>query len=759
MIRSHQQTFAAMISMVCLTVFLGLYAGSVSASGYDYYVEKGNDGDGSSDDPFGSIKDALDEISDHGGKTVFVKSGTYEESITLIKGVSLIGAEEKGVVINGTVHMGDDSSLRKLTVTGGGVTVPSGVDAKLEDVRIRNVSNIGINADPGKGTVEVIGCVIEKGRKGLYIQAGRTIEMEDCEVKDNSEEGLDIRQNVAGWVKSSTFSDNGESGIEIILGSSEFRIQSNTFSGNGASGIAAQYVDVSKKTGDVRIIGNTLRRNDNFGIACKIPQGGPKNGDYFLNSMTVSDNTYADNKEGDISKRCRVLTDEELAELEKEEAAKEEEKPVTTNHSITEQELAERNRQATQERRDFEDEREAREKQRITATFDYLDALLRRAEEVDHDLSDRSKAMYFLVGPDRVAEAEQVDLLNAVERSITTLSAEIPSLVFESARRDAEELLEARSESLTTLRSSADQRKSATGGFSLFGWAWSLFDRRGTDAASGTTSATFFPEDYRPSVAFVGELSYVASQRSRAITHGDTAYFGGADDILRGFDVVAATITAPMLRDADPVSSSSSVSAPIPSRFASLFASRAIGVVSSGLPKTVTEDGRSRTDDHLAGSGIVSPDKDSARIGHGRHAVTIVGYAEGGSETEESVRERISEAKSEGGAVAVMVSWNTSDKSLTDGRKAFVSRLADVGADLIVGSGIPRVAESVSIGNARVFYSLGNVFLDASNATAEDTTDRSLISLSTDESGMPSVTVHRVMLDGNGGIRRVENQE
>ncbi|NTW30068.1 MAG: hypothetical protein HGA33_02235, partial [Candidatus Moranbacteria bacterium] len=492
----------------------------------------------------------------------------------------------------------------------------------------------------------------------------------------------------------------------------------------------------------------------------KIPQGGPKNGDYFLNSMTVSDNTYADNKEGDISKRCRVLTDEELAELEKEEAAKEEEKPVTTNHSITEQELAERNRQATQERRDFEDEREAREKQRITATFDHLDALLRRAEEVDHDLSDRSKAMYFLVGPDRVAEAEQADLLNTVEQSITTLTAEIPSLVFESTRRDAEDSLETRSESLTTLRSLADQRKSATGGFSLFGWAWSLFDRRGTDAASGTTSATFFPEDYRPSVAFVGELSYVASQRSRVIANGDTEYFGGADDIMRDFDVVAATITAPMLRDADPVPSSVSVSAPIPSRFASLFASRAIGIVSSGgLPRSVTADDRQRTDDHLSGSGIVSPDKDSARIGHGRHAVTIVGYAEGGSETEESVRERISEAKSEGGAVAVMVSWNTSDKSLTDGRKAFVSRLADAGADLIVGSGIPRVAESVSIGNARVFYSLGNVFLDASNATAEDTTDRSLISLSTDESGMPSVTVHRVMLDGNGGIRRVENQE
>ncbi|NTW90008.1 MAG: DUF1565 domain-containing protein [Candidatus Moranbacteria bacterium] len=760
MTRSHQQAFAAMISMVCLTVFLGLYAGSVSASGYDYYVEKGNDGDGSSDDPFGSIGDALDEAADHGKKTVFVKSGTYGGSLTLPKGVTVVGADEKGTIIDGSVRMEDGSGLRKLTVTGGGVTVPSGADAKLEGVRIRNVSNIGINADPGKGTVEVIGCVIEKGRKGLYIQAGRTIEMEDCEVMNNSEEGLDIRQNVAGWVKSSTFSDNGESGIEIILGSSEFRIQSSTFSGNGASGIAAQYVDVSKKTGDVRITGNILRGNDNFGIACKIPQGGPKNGDYFLNSMTVSENTYSNNKEGDISKRCRVLTDEELAELEKEEAAKaKQETLVTTAPSMTEQELAERNRQATQERRAFEDDRESREKERISSAFDHLDALLRRAEQAERDLSDRSKTTYFLIGPDRSAEAEQVDLLNAVERSITTLSAEIPSLVFESARRDAEELLEARSESLTTLRSSADQRKSATGGFSLFGWAWSLFDRRGTDAASGTTSATFFPEEYRPSVAFVGELSYVASQRSRAITHGDTAYFGGADDILRGFDVVAATITAPMLRDADPVSSSSSVSAPIPSRFASLFASRAIGVVSIGLPKTVTEDGRSRTDDHLAGSGIVSPDKVSARIGIGRHAVTIVGYAEGGTETEESVLERISEAHTEGGAVAVMISWNATDISLSEPRKALVSRFADHGADLIIGSGIPRTAGSATIANARVFYSLGNIFLDASNATAEDTTDRSLISLSTDESGMPSVTVHRVMLDGNGGIRRVENQE
>lgn len=760
MIRSHQQAFAAMIFTVCLTVFTSLSVGPVFASGFDYYVEKGNTGDGSLDDPFGSIEDALDEIADHGGKTVFVKSGTYGGSLTLPKGVTVVGADEKGVVIDGTVRMEDSSGLRKLTVTGGGVTVPSGADAKLDGVQIRNVLNIGINADPGKGTVKVTGCVIEKARKGLYIQAGRTIEMEDCEVRNNSEEGLDIRQNVAGWVKSTAFSDNGESGIEIILGSAEFRIQSSTFSGNGASGIAAQYVDVSKKTGDVRITGNTLRGNDNFGIACKIPQGGPKNGDYFLNSMTVSENSYANNKEGDISKRCRVLTDEELAELEKEEAAKaKQETLVTTASSMTEQELAERNRQATQERRVFEDEREAREKERISSAFDHLDALLRRAEQVERDLSNRSKTTYFLVGPDRSVEAEQTNLLNAVERSVTTLSAEIPSLVFESARRDAEESLEMRSESLTTLRSSADQRKSATGGFSLFGWVWSLFDRRGTDAVSGATSVTFFPEDYRPSVAFVGELSYTAAQRSKVIANGDSAYFGGIDDILRGFDAVTATIAAPMLRDADPATFSASVSAPIPSRFASLFASRAIGVVSCGLPKTITEDSRSRTDDHLAGSGIVSPDKVSARIGIGRHAVTIVGYTEGGTETEESIRERISEAHVEGGAVAVMIAWNATDTSLSETRKALVSRLADHGADLIIGSGIPRTAGSTTIANARVFYSLGNVFLDASNVTAEDTTDRSLISLSTDESGMPSVTVHHVMLDGNGGIRRVENQE
>ncbi len=762
MIRSRLSVCVAMLSIACSFVLFGSFADFATASGYDYYyVEKGADGDGSSDDPFGSIGDALDEITDHGGKTVFVKSGTYGESITLSKGVSLVGADEKGTVIDGTVRMEDGSGLRKLTVTGGGVTVPSGADAKLDGVRIRNVSNIGINADPGKGTVEVTDCVIEKCRKGLYIQAGRTVKMDDCEVKDNSEEGFDIRQNVAGWAKSSKFNDNGESGIEIILGSSEFRIQSNTFSGNGASGIAAQYVDVSKKTGDVRITGNTLRGNDNFGIACKIPQGGPKNGDYFLNSMTVLDNTYADNKEGDISKRCRVLTDEELAELEKEEAAKaEQEKPVTTSRSITEQELAERNRKATQERRDFEDARETVERERVSAAVGYCDSMLRHVGDSEAMLARRSGAAYFLVGPDRSAEAEQTDMLNAAERSVSALQAEIPSLVSEAVRREAEESLEARSESLVALRSSVDLRRAEAGTFSLFGWVRSLFDRRDRDAGQGADIATFFPQTYRPSVLFVGELSYAASQRSRAIASGDGAYFGGIDDFFRGFDSVAATITAPILRDADPVPASVSVSGPVPSRFASLFASRAMGIVSSGgLPGSSTEDDRLRTDDHLSGSGIVSPDRIPARIGRGLHSVTVIGYAEGAAEAEESFLERVSEAKTEGGAVAVMIAWNASEKSITEGRKAFVSRLADRGADLIVGSGIPRVAESVSIGNARIFYSLGNVFRDASTATSEDMTGIDLVSLSTDEVGTPSVSVRRATFDGNGGIRLAEGNE
>lgn len=761
MIRSRLSVCVAMLSIACSFVLFGSFADPVTASGYDYYVEKGADGDGSSDDPFGSIGDALDEIADHGGKTVFVKSGTYGESITLSKGVSLVGADEKGTVIDGTVRMEDGSGLRKLTVTGGGVTVPSGADAKLDGVRIRNVSNIGINADPGKGTVEVTDCVIEKCRKGLYIQAGRTVKMDDCEVKDNSEEGLDIRQNVAGWVKSSKFNDNGESGIEIILGSSEFRIQSNTFSGNGASGIAAQYVDVSKKTGDVRITGNTLRGNDNFGIACKIPQGGPKNGDYFLNSMTVSDNTYVDNKEGDISKRCRVLTDEELAELEKEEAAKaEQEKPVTTSRSITEQELAERNRKATQERRDFEDARETVERERVSAAVGYCDSMLRHIGDSEAMLARRSGVASFLVGPDRSAEAEQTDLLNAAEQSVSALQAEIPSLVSEAVRREAEESLEARSESLIALRSSVDLRRAEAGTFSLFGWVRSLLDRRDRDTGRGADIATFFPQTYRPSVLFVGELSYTASQRSRVIAFGDGAYFGGIDDFFRGFDSVAATITAPILRDADPVLASASVSGPVPSRFASLFASRAMGIVSSGgLPGSSTEDDRLRTDDHLSGSGIVSPDRIPARIGRGLHSVTVIGYAEGAAETEESFLERVSEAKTEGGAVAVMIAWNASEKSITEGRKAFVSRLVDRGADLIVGSGIPRVAESVSIGNARIFYSLGNVFRDASTATSEDTTGIDLVSLSTDEVGIPSVLVRRATFDGNGGIRLAEGNE
>lgn len=94
------------ISFIIIILSLGIVK-FVEAGGYDIYVDESydeDDSDGSSDKPYKKIEDAIEE-TDSKGKSIYVKNGTYEESITLSSGITLTGEDKtKTIIKSSSVH-------------------------------------------------------------------------------------------------------------------------------------------------------------------------------------------------------------------------------------------------------------------------------------------------------------------------------------------------------------------------------------------------------------------------------------------------------------------------------------------------------------------------------------------------------------------------------------------------------------------------------------------------------------------------------
>lgn len=730
--------------------FFASFPSPLLSASYDYYVEEGGDGDGSSDDPFGSIGDALDEISETGGDSVYVRDGGYDESFTIPDGVGIVGEGKGDVIVSGTVRMEDDTELRNLTVTEGGIVALDGADVEIVDVRIEDTDDIGIDAEKGKGTVVVRDCVIEHGRKGLYIQAGRTIRMSGTEVEENAEEGLDIRENVSGIVEGSVFRDNEESGIEVILGSSEIVIRNNRITGNGSSGIATQYVPVSKKTGDVRIEGNVMRENDNYGIDCKIPQGGPDSGTYFLNSLAVSGNDISGNGKGDIASRCRVLTEEELAAIAEAEArTNEEEEERVASLSMSEEETANRNQGAALARKRSEDIREAAEYDRVETVRVPFEAAIARLEAEaarQAGMSAFSRFLYGDVRSDRELREGVADLDVLRER----LSDEMSSLDFPENVRFAETVLDTSAERVAMIGETLSGVSPLR--FSLFGWLrrLSLSERQPVALSDEELGLSFFPASAHPSVIFVGELSYHPGLRSRIVESGDDAYFSGIEEELSAYDVAVGTVTSPMLGEDDPVPSAGrTTSMPIPSRFANVFAARNVRVFDVlGLSRK-DPDGAERTATYLSDAGGELPGSYAtgpAVIGYGRNSIAVFPFAESTAIAGEDFLAALDGADGRYGAVTVLIDWDpTSGTEPTPARTELLRGIAEKGVDLIVGSGVsfPDPTSDVP------YREIGDIFRAATVAGAEP---GAFVILTLDASGNPEVSERTVSVPEAGVI-------
>lgn len=276
----------------------------------EYYVDSSFQGaqKGTLEEPFNNLGIAVDVAKNDSSnkKTIFVKGGVYYGDFTVNDHIGIVGLPKEQVSINGIVEMEDDSLFRNIKFIGdSGIRVREDANVSIENCSIDTDRKVGVRAFPGTGKITVHDSeIVNRGGKGLYIEKGRSIDIENSSVTAGSEEGLDIRSKVKGKVLNCIFENNGESGIELIAGGSELEIRNNVFRGNQASGIAVQYYSFANEEGKITLANNTFENNRKFGIDCLITEGAKPEANYWFQSINLDKNKFSGNGKEKINKSC-----------------------------------------------------------------------------------------------------------------------------------------------------------------------------------------------------------------------------------------------------------------------------------------------------------------------------------------------------------------------------------------------------------------------------------------------------------------------
>jgi nitrous oxidase accessory protein NosD len=297
------------------TIFsLFIFSQRAQARSYDLFVDASNTGteDGSEANPYNTISEALNQaVVDN---KISVKEGTYIEDIVIPREVDVYGEKEKGVIINGgtsgtTVTMNHKTKLKNVTVDGGemGIKVLEEAGVDIDNVTVKNAGKYGILLEGNHKTRDyderyerlIEDCKIEDNNKGIYIRRSNAVII-DSEVKDNDEEGIDMRKGVKAKIKDNEIEDNGENNIEFKVDDVKLKIKDNDLKDSDGSGISAQ--SYQKEKGRVLIEDNKIKDNDNYGLRCSVQKHNPVGG--WASIFTFIENIFSGNDKGDFSSRC-----------------------------------------------------------------------------------------------------------------------------------------------------------------------------------------------------------------------------------------------------------------------------------------------------------------------------------------------------------------------------------------------------------------------------------------------------------------------
>ena len=193
-------------------------------------------------DDYPTLQEAINSANE--GDTIYVKSGTYYEHITIGKSLTITGEDRDTTIIDGSL----------------------------------NGTAVRIDAD----NVQINEFTIRNGYRGIYIlnSDGNTVSQNN--ITRNKFEGLVIENSANNLVTNNLIGFNGGNGV-YIFNASNTTLQSNTIASNSLTGV---YMEASSSdtvrnntlsnntifgirlddSNNISIVGNTISRNEHAGI-------------------------------------------------------------------------------------------------------------------------------------------------------------------------------------------------------------------------------------------------------------------------------------------------------------------------------------------------------------------------------------------------------------------------------------------------------------------------------------------------------------
>lgn len=454
-------------------VFFFVFSVHISwSANYDMYVDSSYDGDeeGTSDKPYKKIETALKEAGSK-GKKIYIKNGTYEEDLTLEKGIELYGQDKNKTIIKnsatGSVTLKNNNILNALTISNGIYGVIAEGKADILNCLIKSASNAGLQVPPGSAKITVEKTKIFENTKGMYVQTGRSVSITNSEVYKNEGEGIDLRDKISGTITGNSIYSNEEGGIELLLGSSNLLIKNNSIKKNNASGIANQFYDIAKKIGKVQIMDNIISQNGEYGITCGTPSGGYPGKNYWENSLSILGNKIENNGGKSIAGKCGVINavdpkENQTNQIIESENVKTEDLEQPTNNVENSAAEAER----IQKESEIRSEMEA-----IVLQFTNTEII---AQEEAAKIKARGRLKIFFVGPNTQDIASLESQIQAIKFLSEKIKNFLPEIQYEENKNFANDNIRNLESKASEYENLARQSQDV---FSLFGWLFKIFKR------------------------------------------------------------------------------------------------------------------------------------------------------------------------------------------------------------------------------------------------------------------------------------------
>jgi len=293
----------------------------------DIYVDDDNtDGPwiGTIKKPFNTINQALDAANSN--ETIFVFTGTYNETLFIEKEIKLIGQNKESTIINGE-YSGNVVRINSSYVEIKAFTIINSIfdwfsagikacgvnflDEKKQDIFLSNIkiencilknNDCGIKFSLVKNSYAKDNEIISNKGNGIYIMYSENIEIKDstivnngletdgdgieffgfyneicksidinnCNIKENKHDGISL----VSFCKDITIQDNQiinneNSGINIISNVNEsyiIKVERNTIKQNGRGGLLQGGIYLQDSKTQLKIVLNEIVDNDKFGV-------------------------------------------------------------------------------------------------------------------------------------------------------------------------------------------------------------------------------------------------------------------------------------------------------------------------------------------------------------------------------------------------------------------------------------------------------------------------------------------------------------